>query len=266
MIARVFPRRTTATPTDKYAFIGAPPIDTPEDITEVHISVAFTYDIPKVENLIRLWQRIAPVRIGGPAYGDPSGDFVPGMYIREGYTITSRGCPNHCWFCEVWKREPSLKELPIKDGYIIQDDNILACSEKHIRAVFEMLKRQKHRAEFRSIEAKLIQDWHVELFKEIKTHEIFFAYDTEEDREPLVRAARMLTPFFNRTKLFCYVLIGYPGDTIENATERLTFVKSLGVCPFAMLYRDQSGKVEHVWKPFQREWCRPAAIYAKVRR
>jgi len=264
-VARVFPRLTSATPDDNLAFIGAPPLNVPK-VDEVHISVLFTYDMPKALELKALWSRIAPVKMGGPAFGLPSGEFVPGLYIRKGHTITSRGCINRCWFCSVWKREPKLIELPIKDGWIVLDDNLLACSEKHIREVFAMLKRQPHQAEFKGgLEAKLLQDWHVELLRDLNPKSMFFAYDTPDDKEPLELVAKMLTPYFSRNKLFCYVLIGYKGDTMEAAEERLEFVKSLGICPFAMLYRNETGKTELSWRKFQRSWCRPASIYAKNR-
>ena len=55
MIARVFPRKTTATPIDEYAFIGEPGLFIPDDITEVHVSVTFTWDIPLAERLARIW-------------------------------------------------------------------------------------------------------------------------------------------------------------------------------------------------------------------
>jgi hypothetical protein len=35
-LARVFPRRTNATPEDKYAFVGAPSEELPEDISGIH--------------------------------------------------------------------------------------------------------------------------------------------------------------------------------------------------------------------------------------
>jgi hypothetical protein len=44
MVARVFPGRTNATPDDEYAFVGFPPVKLPENIEEIHISVAFNYD------------------------------------------------------------------------------------------------------------------------------------------------------------------------------------------------------------------------------
>ena len=48
-ITRVFPRRTAATPEDPYAFTGPPPCGELPDISEVHISVTFTYDMQKAE-------------------------------------------------------------------------------------------------------------------------------------------------------------------------------------------------------------------------
>lgn len=46
-IARVFPRRTRATPTDELAFTDIPPLLSMPEIDEVHVSVAFTYDMQK---------------------------------------------------------------------------------------------------------------------------------------------------------------------------------------------------------------------------
>ena len=55
-IARVFPRKTNASPEDEYAFFDAPGMFLPE-IDEVHISVAFTYDLPRAELLAKQWER-----------------------------------------------------------------------------------------------------------------------------------------------------------------------------------------------------------------
>jgi hypothetical protein len=163
MIARVFPRRTRATPTDEYTFTGEPTWFLPL-ISEVHVSVAFTYDLPRAEKLARAWERVAPVKIGGPATGMPGGDFIPGRYLAEGYVITSRGCPNRCWFCSVPKREGGLRELPIREGWNVLDDNLLACSDDHIRAVFMMLRGVRHhRVEFTGgLEAARLKPWHAE--------------------------------------------------------------------------------------------------------
>jgi radical SAM superfamily enzyme YgiQ (UPF0313 family) len=70
--------------------------------------VTFTYDKAWAEHLAERWPHIAPVKIGGVAYGDPGAEFVLGRYIKPGYIFTSRGCPRRCWFCSVWKRGAKL--------------------------------------------------------------------------------------------------------------------------------------------------------------
>ena len=81
-IARAFPRKTSATPDDDLAFIGVPTrklVDS-VDCDEVHVSVTWTYDIPKAEQIARAWERNgATVKIGGPAFGDRMG----GLYARH---------------------------------------------------------------------------------------------------------------------------------------------------------------------------------------
>lgn len=268
IIARVFPRRTAATPTDGLAFIDAPPLLTLPEIDEAHISVAFTYDMPRAEWLAEQWEVCGvPIKMGGPAFNQPGGEFIPGMYLKQGYTITSRGCPNHCWFCAVPKREGGLRELPIKDGFNVLDDNLLSCSDEHIHAVFEMLARQPERPMFTGgLEAKILKPWHVEKLREVKTKRLYMAYDTPDDYEPLVAAGKMLAEvgydFASRVPC-CYVLIGYRGDTFEKAEKRLNETVNAGFVPYAMLYRDTEGKVDYEWQKFQRLWARPAIIAAR---
>jgi hypothetical protein len=104
-IARVFPRRTSATPTDALAFTRVLEVQGTPDIDEIHISVAFTYDMPKAEWMeAQLRVMGVPVKMGGPAFGQPSGEFSSGMYVKPEITHTSRGCPNRCGFCSVWRR------------------------------------------------------------------------------------------------------------------------------------------------------------------
>jgi hypothetical protein len=161
-IIRVFPRRTKATPDDPCAYIGPPDLFAQAD--RVEISVPFTWDKPYAEQLAEHWRHVAPVQLGGVAYGDPGAEFVPGRYIKHGYTFTSRGCPRRCWFCSIWRRDPVPRLLPIQDGWNILDDNLLACPEHHVRAVLTMLARQGRRVAFTGgMEALALQDYHVEL-------------------------------------------------------------------------------------------------------
>jgi hypothetical protein len=148
------------------------------------------------------------------------------------------------------------------------DDNLLACSESHIRAVFEMLSKQKQRARFTGgIEAKRLQPWHLDLFRSlVPSPVLFMAYDTPDDLEPLREACQLFKAIrFTRHQLRCYVLIGYPGDTFGKATERLKTTLEFGCLPMAMLYRDKKYEVDRDWQRFQRAWVRPKLICANLR-
>jgi hypothetical protein len=270
-LIRVFPRRTKATPTDDLVYCGEPDLFAEADA--VHISVSFSWDLPAAERLAKVWKHVAPVSVGGPATGTPSGEFVPGRYLKRGYVITSRGCPNHCWFCSVPQREGTIRELgSICHGWNVLDDNLLACSETHIRKVFDMLGRQPRRPEFTGgLEAKRFTPWIAKCLFQLKPKQMFFAYDTADDFSSLEHAAQMLfTAGFTRNKhaggyrvgtgLRCYVLCGWPRDTLMAAEQRMHDVLALGFVPMAMLWRDQQGRRDQGWTHFQRQWARPALI------
>ena len=266
-LIRVFPRIIpTTTPRDELARFNLP--SKADEADAVHVSVTFTYDLPAAEVLAKAWQYVAPVTIGGPAVNSRGEDFIPGRYLKHGYTITSRGCPNRCWFCSVWRREGgTVRELPIMDGHNILDDNLLACSETHIRAVFAMLARQKQRPEFTGgIEAKILQPWHAEEMRKLKPKSVFFAYDTPDDYEPLRQASRiMLEAGHTETShvMRAYVLCGHQKDDMASADKRMYQCLDLGMMPMAMLYRDYSGKTGRVWRQWARTWIRTEIVQSK---
>jgi hypothetical protein len=271
-LARVFPRKTKASPDDAMAFFGPPPFDVEAD--EVHVDVTFTYDKQYGEELAKQWERVAPVKISGIAYGDLTLEFIPGRYIKPGYTFASRGCPRRCWFCGVWKRIPQATPIPITDGWNLLDDNLLACPEPHVRAVFDMLRRQDRRVEFTGgLEALSLQDYQVDLLAGLKPRpKCYFAYDPGDPFETLQSAAkRMLEAGFTQAshRLMVYVLIGYPKDTMALAEIRLQQMLSIGFTPYAMLWQPETPSAEKwklgpEWKRFQRTWLRPAIIHKAV--
>lgn len=271
-LIRVFPRKTKATPDDALARFGPPGLF--DEADEVHISVTFTYDKAIAEMLAEQWKYVAPVKVGGVAYGDRGEDFIPGRYIKPGYGFTSRGCIRRCWFCSVWKRDPVPRLLPIIDCWNILDDNLLACPRDHVEAVFAMLRKQKRRVEFTGgLEALSLENYHVDLLASLTPRPtMFWAYDPGDKFETLEHAARrLLAAGFTEAshRMRVYVLIGFPKDTLAAAEHRLQQMLSIGMTPMAMLWRPETASQEKYmpasdWRAFQRRWARPAIIHAQA--
>lgn len=268
-IIRVFPRRTNWTPVDPLAFFGPPPLFRPQDSTaQVHVSVTFTWDKSRGEELARQWSaHYRDVRIGGPAYARPglyADEFTPGLYLKDGCTITSRGCPKACGYCGVSIAEGPLRTIPIRPGWIVQDNNLLACSDYHVRAVFEMLRSQGRRIAFNGgLDKDYLRDWHRSLFDSIPIHELWFACDRVTDLPRLERAAKILEGIPQR-KLRCYVLLGYEGESLDIARRKVERVFALGFLPFSQLYQGETLQpYSREWRELNRKWSRPAAMLAK---
>jgi len=179
----------------------------------------------------------------------------------NGGTITSRGCPERCPWCFVPKREGPIRELTIKPGYIVQDNNLLACSAKHIENVFDMLRDQRRAAVFKGgLSARLLVDRHRELIDSIRVSEIWIACDTQRSVRWVERASKILDgiPIGKRR---VYMMIGYEEDeSIASAEKRIEKVFSLGFLPFTQLYQGENMKVySKEWRALASKWSRPAA-------
>lgn len=267
---RIFPRKTKATPDDENVRFGLPGLF--DEADQILISVTFIEDIEKAENLYDSWKYVSSdIEIGGPAFDDYGNEFNPGLFLKKGYIFTSRGCPNNCWYCKTPQREGKIRELIIKEGYNILDSNLLACSENHIKAVFQMLSKQKERPKFTGgFDTQFIKPWIVEALKELNSKEIFFAYDKRIDYEPLIETCKLLKKYEelpNPSHVYrCYVLIGYENDTIEAAERRLNQILELGLLPMAMLYdKEKHRQAQDGWVAFQWHWCRMHIVATKLR-
>lgn len=270
-IARVFPTITKMRPTDRDCYFGSPDMLTPR-YDEIHISCCFTWDLGKANKLIDEWRPYGNVKVGGPAITKNPGLFVPGKYLRPGVTITSRGCPNKCPWCLVPKREGKIKELPVEPGNIIQDNNLLACSDSHISKVFDMLRGQRQIDFSGGLESCRITDKIVEGLRSLKIYQLWLAYDHPNQKRSVKKAILKLRKVFKRDKVRCYVLIGTADDTLELAEARLRDVYEMGALPFAMRYRTPSLNwrntylfKDRAWNLFTREWTRPAIIKSRMK-
>jgi hypothetical protein len=131
-------------------------------------------------------------------------------------------------------------------------------------------KKEGHRIEFTGgLEAKLLKQWQAQELRKLSPSQMFFAYDTEDDLEPIIEAGKMLISAGFSIKshvLRAYVLIGFRGDTFEKAEKRLYETLRAGFVPMAMLYRDGRGNRDPDWVRFAWPWIRPAAMYQKYKK
>lgn len=266
-IIRVFPRKTAYTPTDPLAFVGDPPLrEFRPRGGVVHVSCAFTWDLPEAKRLAWAWRAYYDdVLLGGPATGMAPNGFEPGRYVKSGVVFTSRGCNNHCPWCLVPSREGRLREYDtFAEGHIIQDNNFLACSPEHRRRVYAMLSHQPRAAVFAGgLDARLVTDETAAELSAIRVGEVFLAADTDGSLRPLETAVNRLS-FLPRRKLRCYVLCAFGGETIEQARRRLEVVWQIGCLPFAQLFQPPDRWIDYdsEWRALAREWSRPAAMFA----
>ena len=266
-IIRVFPQRTSATPIDDLAFVGDPPLFLPKG-GQVHISCVFTWDKPEADRLARAWASHGyDVQLGGPAYDARGDEFEPGVYVKDGMTITSRGCIRRCPFCFVPQREGTLRLLDIKPGWDVLDNNLLACPRSHIETVLDMLNDQPRAARFTGgIDARLCRPWFAKRLGKMRVKILYTAYDLPLAKQSVERTIAMLRDAsLRRWQVGCYVLVGYVNDTTEAAEDRLQWVLELGGTPFAMFYlgpESRSRKIPDKWRALVRKWIRPAAIFA----
>lgn len=274
-ILRVFPERTSLTPVDDLAVVGPPGPVPPPKFDEIHVSCTFTWQLSLAQRIAEAWARRYPqvhIKKGGPAYDDPGREFTPGLYVRFGISISSRGCPNKCPWCFVPKREGKLRLLPICTGNDLQDNNITAWPKQHWQMLVAMLRSQTRIRFTGGLEAARFKDWHRDGFQALEPSqikEIWFAADTNSALRPLARVADKMKPMFaqykdrGRRKLRCYVMIGY-NESLRSAEARLERVWALGFLPFAQLYQngDQRTIYSDDWRKLERKWARPAAMFA----
>lgn len=279
---RVFPSRTKLTPIDpfsKYPIkvkgewqMPLPFLTDLDTSIPVRVSCTFSWDKPRALWLAEQWaSRFSDVELGGPAFDDPGGEFEPNRYVGWGAVITSRGCPRQCDFCLVPKREGQLRELEVKAGWNVLDNNLLACSEPHLDSVFNMLARQPYPIKFSGgLEAGIFRTDHLERLLKIRVGELWFAADSEASLEPLMAVGKMLDyADVSINKRRCYVLFDPSRDSLYKANRRAELVLAAGFLPFAQTRREEGAVIrrpDKEWADLNRYWSRPAIYRNHLRR
>ncbi|NIQ17332.1 MAG: hypothetical protein GTN37_02620 [Candidatus Aenigmarchaeota archaeon] len=237
--------------------------------SEIHISITFSWDIEFGKNLQAYWRSFGKVRLGGPAFKSPCNRFQPGKYVKQGIVFTSRGCNFRCPWCLVPEYEGRFRTIPIQEGNIIQDNNILLANRNHLEKVFAMLRKQTAISFKGGLDIRLLKDWHIQEFRSLRIQELWLALDEWERRDRFREVCfRLIKAGFRRNQIRAYCLAGYEEEPIQACEDRLKFIYKCGALPFIQVYQDpriRTFKILERDKDFVRKWSRPAIIKTIMR-
>jgi len=182
----------------------------------------------------------------------------------KSYGFLTRGCIRACPWCVVPRKEGEIRaHHDIEDfarhkEVVLMDNNVLA--HEHGIAQIEKIAKLGLKVDFnQGLDARLIDDSIARLLGKVKwSPSVRLACDSVAMIEPIRKAVELLR-WHNVTpsQYFCYVLV----KDIDDALERVKFLKGIYVYPFCQPYRDQEGtKPTKDQRDFAR-WCNHRAVF-----
>jgi hypothetical protein len=183
------------------------------------------------------------------------------------YGFITRGCPNHCPWCIVPRKEGNIyaysdieEWLDGRKEAVIMDNNILA----HEHGIIQLEKIAKLGIKVdinQGFEAARITPEIAQLLSKIKfIRYIRLACDTKQNIPYVEKAVSNLSKAgIKPYRVFCYILVK---EDIQDALYRIEYMRKLGVNPFAQPYRD----FENVVMPTLQQkrlarWCNRKEIF-----
>lgn len=199
------------------------------------------------------------------------------IYPHIDYAIgfLTRGCPNKCQWCIVPKKEGAIKQYKSLEqikrtdsrDIVFMDNNVLA-SEWGLEQI-QKLSAVKHdgkkvRVDFnQGLDARLITPEIANMLAKLQwLSPVRLACDTKSQMPFVGQAvAYMREAGVKPSNYFCYTLI----KDIDDALERVTYLRSINVDPFAQPYRDFENNTEpdDILKDFAR-WVNHKATFKTV--
>ena len=162
----------------------------------------------------------------------------------KSYGFLTRGCIRSCPWCFVPKKEGRIRAHQDVEDFlqhkevVLMDNNVLAHTHG-IEQIEKMIKLGIKVDFNQGLDARLIDNSMAKLLGKLKWKpSIRLACDTVAMIEPIRKAVELLR-WHNATpsQYFCYVLV----KDIDDALERVKFLKGIYVYPFCQPYRDKNG-------------------------
>lgn len=180
----------------------------------------------------------------------------------------TRGCPNKCAWCIVPQKEgdisahADIEEFLRHKEVVLMDNNVLA-SEYGISQI-EKLSRLQVKVDFnQGLDARLIDDSVARLLAKVRwRHPIRLACDHPAQMPAIQKAVQLLRWHNARpARYFVYCLV----NEVEEALERVQFLKGLYLEPFAQPFRDYENKIRPTKKQLDfTRWVNHTAVFNSI--
>jgi hypothetical protein len=175
---------------------------------------------------------------------------IGGFFENAMILFTTRGCPNKCSYCMVWRLEKEHKIIPSweenirksdRRNCIILDNNFLSFSIDHVKKVIDCLNIHKKRVLFNNgVDCRLIDEKNAKLLASLFYIRNGFriAFDRMEDDGYYQRAMEKMIKAGLKIKgnSYTYVLFNF-NDTPQEAYYRAKECWKYGSNPYLMRYR-----------------------------
>lgn len=209
----------------------------------------------------RTLDQVVPDYSMGWGIEDPWPDFS--------FTFTSRGCPNKCAYCSVWRIEsepwinPSWRDHVIdsKPCAMLSDNNLSATPPEHLHAVIDFLVRKKKHVIFdNGFDVKHITEDMARRLGKVKFTRsgMRVAFDRiEEDGVFQAAVEKLKAGGVPKGEILAYCLFNFT-DTPQQAYYRMKECVRLGIRPYPQQYTPLNQAVDRKKKKFiGKAWTEP---------
>lgn len=193
-----------------------------------------------------------------PEYIDmlqPDYTIYPDIPSNTAYGFLTRGCPNHCKWCVVPRKEGHIRPymdvdciaIENRNNLVLMDNNILAAGSYAINQLHKIIERG-YRVDFnQALDARLVDDEFAKLLAKVRWihSRIRFGCDTHSQIQDCERAMSLINSHGFKGEYFLYTMLN---DNFRECYTRLSYWWKRNhecredhlpnIYPYAQPYRD----------------------------
>lgn len=217
----------------------------------------------------------------------PDYSIYPNVPQDTAYGFLTRGCPNHCPWCVVPRKEGAIRpymdvdEIAIdgRRNLVLMDNNILAAGDYARDQLLKVISRG-YRIDFnQAMDARLVDDEWAALLSKCKWihSRIRFGCDTTAQIAHCERAIDLLVRHGFHGEFFLYTMVGGKGATFAEAYDRINHWRQRlkdarkrhqgpFIYPYAQPYRDPDNPAAAppMWQRDLASWCNKKQLFWAV--